>query len=63
MDYSLPGSSVHGVARVRHDLPTKPPPPQKYFIVYQAWDLDSQTPGLSAPANVIISILPKPAPW
>ena len=27
MDCSLPGSSVHGVARVRHDLATKPPPP------------------------------------
>ena len=27
MDYSLPGSSVHGVARVGHNLVTKPPPP------------------------------------
>ena len=26
MHYSLPGSSVHGVARVGHDLVTKPPP-------------------------------------
>ena len=26
MDCSLPGSSVHGVARVGHDLATKPPP-------------------------------------
>ena len=26
MDCSLPGSSVHGVARVRHNLATKPPP-------------------------------------
>ena len=25
MDCSLPGSSVHGVARVGHDLVTKPP--------------------------------------
>ena len=29
MDCSVPGSSVHGVARVRHDLATKPPPPLK----------------------------------
>ena len=28
MDYSPPGSSVHGVTRVRHDLATKPPPPE-----------------------------------
>jgi len=27
MDCSLSGSSVHGVARVGHDLATKPPPP------------------------------------
>ena len=27
MDCGLPGSSVHGVARVRHGLVTKPPPP------------------------------------
>ena len=27
MDCSLPGSSVHGIPRVRHDLVTKPPPP------------------------------------
>ena len=27
MDCSLPGSSVHGVARVRHDLATTPPSP------------------------------------
>ena len=27
MDCSLPGSSVHGVPRVGHDLVTKPPPP------------------------------------
>ena len=26
MDCSLPGSSVHGVTRVGHDLVTKPPP-------------------------------------
>jgi len=26
MHCSLPGSSVHGVAGVRHDLVTKPPP-------------------------------------
>ena len=25
--HGLPGSSVHGVARVGHDLATKPPPP------------------------------------
>ena len=30
MDCSLPGSSVHGVTRVRHDLVTKPPPPHIY---------------------------------
>ena len=28
MDCSLPGSSVHGIARVGHDLATKPPPPR-----------------------------------
>ena len=28
MDCNLPASSVHGVARVRHDLATKPPKPQ-----------------------------------
>ena len=27
MDCRLPGSSVHGVARVGHNLVTKPPPP------------------------------------
>ena len=27
MDCSLPGSSVHGIARVGHDLATKPLPP------------------------------------
>ena len=27
MDCILPGSSIHGVARVRHDLATKPPAP------------------------------------
>ena len=27
MDCSLPGSSVHGIARVGHNLATKPPPP------------------------------------
>ena len=27
MDCSLPGSSVYGVARVRHNLVTKPAPP------------------------------------
>ena len=27
MDCSLPGSSVHEIARVGHDLATKPPPP------------------------------------
>ena len=27
MDCSLPGSSVHGVVRVKHDLATKSPPP------------------------------------
>ena len=30
MDCSLPGSSVHGVARVRHYLATKPPTPDTY---------------------------------
>ena len=29
MDCSLPGSSVHGIARVGHDLATKPPPPHR----------------------------------
>ena len=28
MDCSLPGSSVHGVTRVGHNLVAKPPPPQ-----------------------------------
>ena len=28
MDCSLPGSSVHGIARVGHDLATKPPLPR-----------------------------------
>ena len=31
MDCSLPGSSVHGFARVGHDLVTKPPPPPPYI--------------------------------
>ena len=30
MNCSLPGSSVHGVERVRHDLATKPPTHPKY---------------------------------
>ena len=29
MDCSLPGSSAHGITRVRHDLATEPPPPPK----------------------------------
>ena len=33
MDCSLPGSSVHGVARVGHDLATKPPPPLASLVV------------------------------
>ena len=33
MDCSLPGSSVHGIARVGHSLVTKPlPPPQGNMV-------------------------------
>jgi len=32
MNCSLPGSSVHRVARVRHDLATKPPPFNIYWV-------------------------------
>ena len=36
MDCNLQGSSVHGVARVRHDLVTKPPipPPVKTLVIH-----------------------------
>ena len=47
MDCSLPGSSVHRIARVRHDLATKPPPPpvflsaefqgQRSLVGYSPW--------------------------
>ena len=32
MDCSLPGSSVHEVARVGQDLATKAPPPPGWFV-------------------------------
>ena len=34
MERSLPGSSVHGIARVGHDLATKPPPPVFLWVFY-----------------------------
>ena len=29
-----PGGAVHGIARVRHDLATKPPPPHNIYLHY-----------------------------
>ena len=42
MDCSPPGSSVHGVARVRHNLETKQPPHHHYPIIADPHSL--QTP-------------------
>ena len=30
---SLPGSTVHGIARLRHDLVMKPPPILKFVLI------------------------------
>ena len=50
MDCSLPASSVHGVARVRHDLATKPPKPQFSSVAQLCLTLcnpmDCSMPGL-----------------
>ena len=55
MDCSLPGSSVHGVARVGHDLATKPPPPPTYYrVTVWYWykdkqiDLESKSSGINS---------------
>ena len=41
MDCSLPGSSAHGIVRVRHDLATKPPPPpyikEAEIVIQERW--------------------------
>ena len=34
MDRGARQTTVHGVARVRHDLGTKPPPPHSFFVNY-----------------------------
>ena len=50
MDYSLPASSVHGVARVGHNLATKPPKPQFSSVAQSCLTLcnpmDCSMPGL-----------------
>ena len=50
MDCSLPASSVHGVARVGHDLATKPPKPQFSSVAQSCLTLcnpmDCSMPGL-----------------
>ena len=52
MDYSLPGSSVHGVARVGHDLATKPQ--------NKGGVLASSDPGVS---YLIPGCSEEPKPW
>ena len=37
MDCGLPGSSVHGIARVGHNLATKPPP-QGNMVDFTSWE-------------------------
>jgi len=37
----LPGSFVHGIARVGHDLVTKPPPPPPLFLLFSLFFLPS----------------------
>ena len=39
-DCSLPGSSVHGVTRVGHDLATKPPPPEVGYPCCESLSLE-----------------------
>ena len=44
-------ATVHGVARVRHDLVTKPPPPPPYAVIGLPWWLSSKESACNAGAT------------
>ena len=56
MDRGACKASVHGVARVGHDLATKPPPPPPPIYMFQCYSLKSSHPRLLPQSPKICSL-------